>query len=132
MDIEIPVLLGFNLVNTENFSAYTATGVNIGFGGYKETVSGSATISSALAPIASLPDSFSDVTNEYNATTLGLHWLVGIKYKITEDLFVFTELKWLNAASFVKVATTSGTDPAVEIESSIRDAATRDWCGASS
>ena len=118
-DIEIPILLGFNLVNAENFSSYAAIGVNITIGGYKEELSGKRTASSSSASdgftelgqaFGPRPGDFDSVTNENNATLLGLHWLIGMKYQIMPNLFAFTELRWLRSAAIDTETVTSGAD----------------------
>ena len=101
LDIEVPILLGFNLIKTDNFSAYTAIGINLSFGGYEETLSGSRE-GAYDALKESLPNGdFDVVTNEYSAFQIGLQWLGGIKYKMMDNVSIFTEVKWLDAAGII-------------------------------
>ena len=101
LDIEIPLLLGFNLIKTDSFSAYTAIGVNLSFGGYEETLSGSRS-GSPDSLKASLPNGdFGTVSNKHNAFQVGLQWLGGIKYKLMDNVSIFTEVKWLRAAGII-------------------------------
>ena len=116
LDIEVPILLGFNLIKTDNFSAYTAIGVNLSFGGYEETLSGSR---------SGTPDVFKDllpngdfdaVTNKYDAFQIGLQWLVGIKHQFTDNISIFTEIKWLEAANIIDKTGTKIPDDADSTE----------------
>ncbi len=109
LDIEIPFLLGFNLINTDNFNAYGAVGLNFVFGGYKEVFSGTRQFaSSELIHLAEREGidlkgrgDLTSVANQYNAFQIGIQWLLGIKYKMTKNISIFTEVKWLNAGGIV-------------------------------
>ena len=105
LDIEIPLLLGFNLIKTDSFSAYTAIGVNLSFGGYEETLSGSRKDAPELLTLATkgliANGDFDAVTTKHSAFQIGLQWLGGIKYKLMDNVSIFTEVKWLRAAGLL-------------------------------
>ncbi len=116
LDIEIPILFGFNLIKTDNFSGYAAIGVNLALGGYEETLSGSISkVSSSLEAIIEdalgvANGDYDAISNKYNTFQVGLQWLVGMKYKIMDNISIFTEVKWLDSANIIAKTGTQAAD----------------------
>ena len=134
--MEIPVLLGFNLLKTEKSLLYVAAGINIMFGGFNHEMNWSQKIGGALRsqgntgsdPTArallsrmeavSTTGSGADVnrtiTNEIRLPfTVGLYWLAGVQYEMWKNISIFAEIRQLklHTAKAATTGTNLGSDP---------------------
>ncbi|GAB4423582.1 MAG: hypothetical protein OHK0011_03580 [Turneriella sp.] len=104
--IEIPALIGVNLVQSDKGSVYFAGGVAYNIAEYNYNVSGNRTQS------AGTPTTFSDVENKTKQNGLGIMWLVGGRTRIVEGVTLFGEVKFLAAAAVKADAVTGTTNEA--------------------
>jgi len=87
--LEIPGLVGLNLINTSTGSLYFAAGVALIQADYTATVS--ATNSTGTA--------YKDVENKISPSTLGFNYIIGGRVKISDGINLFGEVKFLNASA---------------------------------
>lgn len=90
--IEIPALLGINLISNDKGTLYFAGGIAYNIGQYDVTVSATQTRSAGTAT------TYHDVTNTTKLNQLGVMWLVGGKTKITDSITLFGDVKFMSAA----------------------------------
>jgi hypothetical protein len=85
--LEVPGLIGFNLLHTDRGSLYFAAGVAYVSADYTITASGT-----------QAGTTFKDVETKLSATSLGLNWIVGGRVKIADNINIFGEVKFMSAA----------------------------------
>jgi hypothetical protein len=104
--IEIPVLLGFNLIQNDKSSVYFAGGIAYNIASFEYNVSTVRTQS------AGAPPTFADVENTTKQNNIGIMWLVGGRTKIANGISIFGEVKFLSAAAVKPDAVTGTTNTA--------------------
>lgn len=100
--IEIPLLIGVNLIQNDSSSFYFAGGVAYNIASFDYG------ISTVRTQSAGTPPTFTDVNNTTKLNGLGIMWLVGGRTKIASGLSLFGEVKYLSAAA-VKAGAVTGT-----------------------
>jgi hypothetical protein len=104
--LEIPMLVGFNLIKNEKSAMYFAAGLAYESGSYDFNIAVSRTQSAGTATV------FTDVTNTTKQSGLGIMWLAGGKTRIANGISIFGEIKFLSAAAAKEGAVTGTTNVA--------------------
>jgi len=101
--MEIPLLLGFNLLKVDKSSVYFAVGIDFNIVSYEIVDSSTQT------------GADTSVTQTFSGSTIGLLWLTGATYEVSPGLSIFAEVKFLNATPVAtderQVAGTSDANP---------------------
>ncbi|MBX3720465.1 MAG: hypothetical protein KF713_01385 [Turneriella sp.] len=101
--MEIPALIGFELVKTDKGSVYVAGGINYSIGTFKHSLAAQDTGTGAYAASTK---TWTTVENEIKGKTIGIQYIVGGTINLTSNVTLFGELKWLKSAD--SSATISG------------------------
>ena len=107
--IEIPLLVGFNLISTEKSSMYFAAGLAFNSASYETVLSASQTVSAGTAI------TYMDVINTTKQSGIGVMWLIGGKTRVADGISVFGEVKFLSAAAVAKDAVTGTKNDAAQV-----------------
>jgi len=87
--LEVPGLLGLNLINTSAGSVYFAAGAAWISGDLTQTLSATTTTAGTT---------YKDVETKFSTSTLGFMYVLGGRVKVTDSISLFGEVKFLSAA----------------------------------
>ncbi|MCB1200533.1 MAG: hypothetical protein KDK41_07790 [Leptospiraceae bacterium] len=93
--IEIPLMIGLNLIQTETSAIYFAVGPTFVSGGVDYTLSATGTRKAADGGAAA---TFKDVNAKLSTSTFGVAYALGGRVQIADNITVFGEVRYLAAA----------------------------------